>query len=900
MGRGDEEIGVAPAAVWCDVRAFESALDGGHLDEALALYRGHFLEGFHVSGVAPELGQWVDDERARLRTLAVGAASSLAERAERDGNHALAVQRLRDVLRLDAGAEGALRRLMQLLDRTGDRAGALRAYDDFARRLAAEIEAEPAAETTALADRIRDGRESAAAAAPLPAPAPLAPSAPAAPAAAAAAPPLARETPLSLLAPPRLGWSRRSRWLAAGAAAVLVVALGAAALLLLPPSLSARLMGRAAAPPAMVLAVGAVEDRAGADSLGSARVLRDLLATDLARVSGVTVVSQARMQELLARLGGGAETRASLARAARSAGAAEVLEGELYRRAPDALRLDVRRVDAATGVIRRAYTAEAGDLFALVERVSAQLAAEVGQQAPSPALAELTTTSLVARRFYEEGVRTLFVQADSRAALRLFQAALAEDSTFAMAAYFASQAALAADPVSVLPLAAHAVRMSRKATERERLLIATNWAARTNNPSYVVLAESLARRFPLEPDGEYELAQARAWSGDVLGAIPHFWRVVARDSASFAGEGGTVAAPQLRCWACDAYGNLMAAYHSLDSLAASERTAREWLRRQPRSQLALANLAVTLSTQGRAREALDVWQRRQSLFTDGPPDDVIERVTVYLVSGDFAEADRLLAERARGGSVPALADAYWFQVISFRNQGRLDEALRAAKMYEGIARGRLAEAQVLFERGQHLESARLFEAMAAMRPSPIPGAPDSALGLRTRSVGWHFTHAGTAYAAAGDTARLARLADSVEAIGTLGAYGRDRRLHHHLRGLLFLARGRREEAVESFRRALYSPTQGYTRTSLELGRTLLALGRPREAAAVLAPALRGDVQSSNYYVTHAELHEALAQAYEAAGQRDSARVHYAWVANAWKRADPQFRERAERARAKSR
>jgi hypothetical protein len=69
---------------------------------------------------------------------------------------------------------------------------------------------------------------------------------------------------------------------------------------------------------------------------------------------------------------------------------------------------------------------------------------------------------------------------------------------------------------------------------------------------------------------------------------------------------------------------------------------------------------------------------------------------------------------------------------------------------------------------------------------------------------------------------------------------------------------------------------------------------------VLAPALRGDLQASNYYVTHAELHEALAEAFEAAGEPDSARVHYAWVANAWRAADPPFRARAARARAEAR
>ncbi|HJS47977.1 MAG TPA: hypothetical protein VJ773_08345, partial [Gemmatimonadales bacterium] len=159
--------------------------------------------------------------------------------------------------------------------------------------------------------------------------------------------------------------------------------------------------------------------------------------------------------------------------------------------------------------------------------------------------------------------------------------------------------------------------------------------------------------------------------------------------------------------------------------------------------------------------------------------------------------------------------------------------------------------------------------------------------------------AGTAYAAAGDTAAVRRLADSVEVVGERSYYGRDPRLHHFLRGLLLQGEGRQSEAVEAFRRAMYSPTDGYTRVNLELGRSLMALGRPREAAAVLQPALRGGVDGSNTYVTHTELHEALAQAWEQAGVRDSAVVHYRAVASAWRAADPRFHPRRARARSKA-
>src|SRR5207245_1241403 len=57
--------------------------------------------------------------------------------------------------------EDALRRLVTLLDRLGDRAGAVAAYEEFTKRLAADLETEPAAETKALLTAVR-ARETAA------------------------------------------------------------------------------------------------------------------------------------------------------------------------------------------------------------------------------------------------------------------------------------------------------------------------------------------------------------------------------------------------------------------------------------------------------------------------------------------------------------------------------------------------------------------------------------------------------------------------------------------------------------------------------------------------------------------------------------------------------------------
>src|SRR5439155_23994457 len=71
----------------------------------------------------------------------------------------------------------------------------------------------------------------------------------------------------------------------------------------------------------------------------------------------------------------------------------------------------------------------------------------------------------------------------------------------------------------------------------------------------------------------------------------------------------------------------------------------------------------------------------------------------------------------------------------------------------------------------------------------------------------------------------------------------------------------------------------------------MATGWPRDAVAVLQSALRGPLDASNRYVTHTELHEMLARAFEAAGEDDSAVAHYRWVVHAWRRAEPEFHRR---------
>ena len=154
ISRNADELAVDPSVIWTDVRAFESALAEGRLEEALELYRGDLLPSFFVPD-APGFEQWLEQERPRLRSRASGAAKLLAERHEAGRHPTLAVASARRAVELSNGDERPLRRLIELLDRLGDRAAAVRSYEEFARKLAAELEVEPAAETVALIERIK-------------------------------------------------------------------------------------------------------------------------------------------------------------------------------------------------------------------------------------------------------------------------------------------------------------------------------------------------------------------------------------------------------------------------------------------------------------------------------------------------------------------------------------------------------------------------------------------------------------------------------------------------------------------------------------------------------------------------------------------------------------------------
>lgn len=156
LTRGESDVAVHHPSVACDALEFEAAIANGALAQGLELYRGPLLEGLYPDSAPVQ--HWLDQRRDAYRAAAADAAWTLAERYEVAGSDLTAATRwARRAARLAGSDERRLRRVMELLARAGDGAGAIAVYLEFARYLERELESQPSRETTELANRIRAG-----------------------------------------------------------------------------------------------------------------------------------------------------------------------------------------------------------------------------------------------------------------------------------------------------------------------------------------------------------------------------------------------------------------------------------------------------------------------------------------------------------------------------------------------------------------------------------------------------------------------------------------------------------------------------------------------------------------------------------------------------------------------
>lgn len=420
-----DDVRIDPAQCWCDAREMRDLAATGALEESVALFRGEFLDGFHIAD-AQEFESWLERERLELRTLAADGAFSLAMSARAAGEREAAVHLARRAVALAPLESRPTHLLLELLDAIGDRPAALAHYRRFARRLHEELEVRPDEATRRLVAAWRGAADVEAAADETAGPAIRGPApVPSAPHVGDREPPPRSEATALAGSPVRVGGPRRRATLI-GVAATALVSLASLALVTdavpdaLAPVVVADVAGSAAPDDRVVaqsLLAGALEQEGRLTPLGADELRRGL------RMMGrpdSTTIDEALARELAFRGGIRHAVAATLDVSGTSyAVSARIVDGESGRVVATA------RETAAT---RDALIAASGRLAA---RLAGQLgrANERGDLEVPGRRYDASTASFEAFRLWVLGARETR-RGQFASAERLLRAAIAQDSGF--------------------------------------------------------------------------------------------------------------------------------------------------------------------------------------------------------------------------------------------------------------------------------------------------------------------------------------------------------------------------------------------------------------------------------------------------------------------------------------
>ena len=277
-------------------------------------------------------------------------------------------------------------------------------------------------------------------------------------------------------------------------------------------------------------------DREDKERLGE--IVTNLLITDLSESEYMRVVSSQRLYDILKLLGREGEKkidREVATRVATKAGARWMLLGNILQVEPQII-LTSQLVDVGSGKVAASQriTGEVGEkIFSMVDKLTVEIKKDlslpaVAQQEPDPSVADVTTHSPEAYRYYLEGVDHAFKYYSAEAE-KSFRKALELDSTFAMAYFRLSQHAGTEDEYK--RLVGKAVEYSDRASHKEKLYIKSLETQVSGNYKQTAKElKKLVERYPEEKEALYFIGNYYFNELDYEEALSYYNKIVEIDS----------------------------------------------------------------------------------------------------------------------------------------------------------------------------------------------------------------------------------------------------------------------------------------------------------------------------------------------------------------------------------
>jgi DNA-binding SARP family transcriptional activator len=156
LPQNGELLRLSAAAISCDVHEFEKHVEQHRLGEAIALYRGEFLEGLSIE--TPSFAEWADEHRRRYAARFRAAITQLAEDALAAGDTSRAVELAHQLTTASPLDPDAAILEATALVAAGRRTEAVAALSVHARRTESELSSRPqSAVATMLSRLMRQG-----------------------------------------------------------------------------------------------------------------------------------------------------------------------------------------------------------------------------------------------------------------------------------------------------------------------------------------------------------------------------------------------------------------------------------------------------------------------------------------------------------------------------------------------------------------------------------------------------------------------------------------------------------------------------------------------------------------------------------------------------------------------
>ena len=459
VSRTDDDLALDRTIVWCDAVAFEVALDAGRPLDAVELYRGELLSGFHMPGATPEFGGWLDETRAALARKYAGAVETLASEREAARDHAGAVVWRRRLAAQDPYNSDAALKLMKALAASGDPGGAIKHARVHETLLRDEMGAPPDRRIAEFVRLLQAPAPNDGAVARASAPRPEQPrSVDSSNAASSATVPAMDAAPVPPSRPPA---RRPSLMVAAALGALFVVGAGAALVV----------HARAPKPPMNCVAVLPLANLSGDASLDYvADAVTDALITELARYERLSVISRTSVARYKS-------TKKSVVEIAHDLNCGSIVEGNV---APQGSRIEINAqlVDAPADrhLWAERYDRDVDALFPLERDIAESIALQLHatndtDAAASTRLAPVRRVDPIAYGLYLRGRDAAMGRnaAGLGQSITFYQQALARDSTFALGVAGLSDSYRLGGGSGFLPLAY--LRDSARATAARALAL---------------------------------------------------------------------------------------------------------------------------------------------------------------------------------------------------------------------------------------------------------------------------------------------------------------------------------------------------------------------------------------------------------------------------------------------